>query len=72
MSICNDFKANERGAAKARPGAALFLDGLLLLIAPEGRLAFRAWALRGRQESYRTHERLKPKSTGADEKDLKP
>ncbi len=34
MSIRNDFKANERGAAKAHPGAALFLDGLLLLIAP--------------------------------------
>jgi hypothetical protein len=34
MSIRNDFKANERGAAKALPCAALFLDGLLLLIAP--------------------------------------
>jgi hypothetical protein len=34
MSIRNDFKANERGAAKARPGAASILGGLLLLIAP--------------------------------------
>ncbi len=33
MSIRNDF-AIGRGAAKARPGAALILNGLLLLIAP--------------------------------------
>ena len=34
MSIRDDFTAIERGAAKARPGAALILGGLLLLSAP--------------------------------------
>ena len=34
MSIRNDFNAIERAAAKARPGAAPILGGLLLLIAP--------------------------------------
>jgi hypothetical protein len=33
MSIRDDFNAIERGAGKARPGAAL-IPGLLLLIAP--------------------------------------
>src|ERR1022692_2854811 len=34
MSIRDDFDAIERGAGKARPGAALILGGLLLLLAP--------------------------------------
>jgi hypothetical protein len=34
MSIRDEFNAIERGAAEARPGAALILCGLLLLIAP--------------------------------------
>jgi hypothetical protein len=34
MSIRDDFNAIERGADSARPGAALILGGLLLLIAP--------------------------------------
>jgi hypothetical protein len=34
MSIRDDFNAIERGAGAARPGAALILGGLLLLIAP--------------------------------------
>ena len=34
MSIRETFDAIERGAAKARPDAALILGGLLLLIAP--------------------------------------
>jgi len=34
MSIRDDFKAIERAAGKAGPGAALILRGLLLLIAP--------------------------------------
>jgi hypothetical protein len=34
MSIRDDFNAIERGAGKARPGAALILGGFLLLVAP--------------------------------------
>jgi hypothetical protein len=34
MPIRDNFDAVERGAGKARPGAALILGGLLLLIAP--------------------------------------
>jgi len=34
MSIRDDFDAIGRGAGEARPGAALILGGLLLLIAP--------------------------------------
>ena len=34
MAIRRDIKAIGRGAGKARPGAALILGGLLLLIAP--------------------------------------
>jgi hypothetical protein len=34
MSIRDDLNAIERGAGAARPGAALILGGLLLLIVP--------------------------------------
>jgi hypothetical protein len=34
MSIRRDFRAIDRGAQAALPGAALILGGLLLLIAP--------------------------------------
>ncbi len=34
MSTRRDFRAMTRGAIKARPGAALILGGLLLLIVP--------------------------------------
>jgi hypothetical protein len=34
MPICRDSRAITWGAAKARPGAALILDGLLLLSIP--------------------------------------
>jgi hypothetical protein len=34
MSICREFRAIARGAAQARPDAALILGGLLLLIRP--------------------------------------
>ena len=34
MSIGRDFRAINRGAEKARPGAALILGGLLLLSVP--------------------------------------
>ena len=34
MSIGRDLRAINRGATKARPGAALILGGLLLLSAP--------------------------------------
>jgi hypothetical protein len=34
MLICRDFRAINRGAAQARPDAALILAGLLLLSTP--------------------------------------
>jgi hypothetical protein len=34
MSARSDFRAMTRGAIEARPGAALILGGLLLLIVP--------------------------------------
>ena len=34
MSTRSDFRAIPRGAAQARPGAALILGGLLLLTVP--------------------------------------
>ena len=34
MPICRDFRAINRGAAQAQPGAALILGGLLLLSVP--------------------------------------
>ena len=34
MPICRDFRAINRGADTARPGAALSLGGLLLLSVP--------------------------------------
>ncbi len=36
MPICRDNRAINRGAELARPGAALILDGLLLLSVPWG------------------------------------
>ena len=36
MPICDDSRAIDRGAGKARPDAALILGGLLLLSVPWG------------------------------------